>query len=216
MEIDGINRGNKAKYLSNGHRRVYRKKKNPYSKMISTKKSDCTGIKNKVQGKRIISMDKLQSYTNDLTVYASKCTGNVTLVEQERDGLASVLLGECSHCDESIAFETSAKIKGPRGYSRWETNLASIWGQMVTGEGHTQLEETMSIMGAPVMSKTSFVTTERQIGEFWKDELDKFIVEAGAEEKKLAEERGDYHEGAWSSLLTVCWRWRQFSLSNST
>ena len=52
------------------------------------------GIKNKVQGKRIISMDKLQSYTNDLTVHASKCTRNVTLVEQERDGLASVLLGE--------------------------------------------------------------------------------------------------------------------------
>ena len=39
--------GNKAKYLSNGHRRIYRKKKNPYSKMISTKKSDCTGIKKK-------------------------------------------------------------------------------------------------------------------------------------------------------------------------
>ena len=73
-------------------------------------------------------MDKLQSYTNDLTVHASKCTGNVTLVEQERDGLASVLLGECSHCDESIAFETSAKIKGPHGYSRWETNLASVLG----------------------------------------------------------------------------------------
>ena len=131
--------GNKAKYLSNGHRHVYRKKKNPYSKMISTKKSDCTGIKNKVQGKRIISMDRLQSYTNDLTVHASKCTGNVTLVEQERDELASVLLGECSHCNESIAFETSAKVKGPRGYSRWDTNLAYVlcqivgWGQMVTG-----------------------------------------------------------------------------------
>ena len=47
--------------------------------------------------------------------------------------------------------------------------------------------------GVPVMSKTSFVITERQIGEFWKDELDKYIVEAGAEEKQLAKESGDYH-----------------------
>ena len=139
----------------------------------------------------------------------------MTLVEQERDGLASVLLGECSHCDELIAFETSAKIKGPRGYSRWETNLASVWGQMATGGGHTQLEETMSIIGVPVMSKTSFVTTERQIGEFWKDELDKFIVEAGAEEKKLAEERGDYHEGIPAITVIIDGGWSKRSHKHS-
>ena len=86
---------------------------------------------------------------------------------------------------------------------------------MATGGGHTQLEETMSIIGVPVMSKTSFVTTERQIGEFWKDELDKFIVEAGAEEKKLAEERGDYHEGIPAITVIIDGGWSKRSHKHS-
>ncbi len=34
--------------------------------------------------------------------------------------------------------------------------------------GHNQLEETISVIGVPVLTTASFVQTERDIGELWK------------------------------------------------
>ncbi len=53
-------------------------------------------------------------------------------------------------------------MKGPRGYHRFECNLAAVWGKMATGTGHSQLEESMSALGIPVMTKTSFISTQRE------------------------------------------------------
>ena len=39
---------------------------------------------------------------------------------------------------------------------------------MCTVGGHSKPEETMSIVGVPVMTKKSFIDTERDIGEMWK------------------------------------------------
>ena len=83
----------------------------------------------------------------------------------------------------------SKKVNDPRGYSPWECNLVAVWGQMATGGGHSQLEETMSVVGVPVMTSSSFVRTERDIGELWKHELQESMCEAGREERRLAEMR---------------------------
>ena len=48
-------------------------------------------------------------------------------MEESRDGLTSVLTCRCTDCMDSIIFETSTKVKGPRGYSQWESNMASVW-----------------------------------------------------------------------------------------
>ena len=40
-------------------------------------------------------------------------------------------------------------------------NLAAVWGQMSTGGGHTQLQETMSVLGVPVMVKSQRTDRER-------------------------------------------------------
>ena len=50
---------------------------------------------------------------------------------------------------------------------------------MSTGGEHSQLEETMSVVGVPVMTNASFVQTERGIGELWKQELQESMVKAG-------------------------------------
>ena len=105
---------------------------------------------------------------------------------ETRDGLASILSGECSVCRHTITLATSRKVKGPRGYNQWECNLAAVWGQMATVGGHSQLGEAMSIIGVPVMTKTAFVYTERVIGEWWKQELKESMAEAGQEERQLA------------------------------
>lgn len=81
--------------------------------------------------------------------------------------------------------------------------MAAVWAQMATGQGHSQLEESMSVIGVPVMTKASFITTERDIGEQWKAELQQSMAEAGQEEKRLAEEKGKYHEGVPAITVMV-------------
>jgi len=97
--------------------------------------------KTKLDGSRIINLDKLSKYTEELNAHSSRCQGAIKLTGECRNGLASILKGHCEVCDHTIVLETSKKVRGPRGYSRWESNLAAVWGQMATGQGHSQLEE---------------------------------------------------------------------------
>ena len=82
---------------------------------------------------------------------------------------------------------------------------------MVTGGGHSRLEETMAVMGVPVMTKSSFIRIERGLGEEQKQKLIDSMAEAGREEKRLAEERGDYHEGVPSITVVVDGGWSKHS-----
>ena len=61
----------------------------------------------------------------------------------------------------------------------------------------------MSVLGVPVMSKMTFIQTERDIGELWEQEMEKAMLEAGKEEKRLAEEKGDYHQGVPAITVIV-------------
>ena len=57
------------------------------------------------------------------------------------------------------------------------------------------LQESMSILGVPVMTKKSFMATERALGKCWWEVLKDGMKSAGQEEWRLAIERGDYHQG---------------------
>ena len=63
------------------------------------------------------------------------------------------------------------------------------------GGGHSYLEETMSVLGVPVLVKKTFVQTECDIGEWQQENMRESMLEAGREEKRLAKERGDFHHG---------------------
>ena len=43
----------------------------------------------------------------------------------------------------------------------------------------------MSVFGVPVMTKKSFIQTEKDIGEWWRMRLNESMLEAGKEEKRL-------------------------------
>ncbi len=60
-----------------------------------------------------------------------------------------------------------------------------MWEQMSTGSGHSQFEEAMSVLGVPVMTKKSFVNTERDIGEDWKKQSLEAMTSAGKERKEI-------------------------------
>ena len=78
-------------------------------------------------------------------------------------------------------------MKGLSGYKRQESNLAAVWGQMSTGSGHNHLQDMMGVLGVPIMSKMTFIQTERGIREVWEWEMERAMLEAGVEEKWVAE-----------------------------
>ena len=64
-------------------------------------------------------------------------------------------------------FATSTKTSGLSGKSYWTNNLAAVWGQMTVGSGFNSLQESLSVLGVPVMTKQSFIDTERT-GDYYK------------------------------------------------
>ena len=62
------------------------------------------------------------------------------------------------------------------GGKYWEANLAAVWGQMCTGGGHKPFAEAMAVLGVQTMSKQSFMSTERKIGEWWRDLFEESIT----------------------------------------
>ena len=66
-------------------------------------------------------------------------------------------------------------------------------------------------MGVPVMTKASFINIERGIGEQWKRKLQEAMAVAGKEEKRLAEERGIFHEGVPAITVVLDGGWSKRS-----
>ena len=171
-----------------------------------------------VDGARIVNIEQLGKYIEELSSHVAQCeenTGSVALLGEKRDGLASIVSTECTGCGYKINLETSPKVKGPSGYNCWEVNLAAVWGQMSTGGGHSSLQESMAYLGVPVMAKKTFTKTERAIGEWWRDRLQQSMEEAGKREKELAIERGDYHEDIPAITVITDGRWSKRSHRHS-
>ncbi len=117
------NKKNKNNKRNSSHRHAYYKRKGVVKKTKLAINEKPSGVdleaqisKVAIEGSRIIS--KLQEYIYDLTKHSSECEGFIILSGESRDGLASILESRCSSSEKVIAFETSTKVKGPKGYSR--------------------------------------------------------------------------------------------------
>jgi len=119
----GSDKNKKKTGKSNSHRHVYCKKKGACRKLatsVQLPSEDDRGetSRSAVEGSRIINLSQLQLYIDDLSKHSSDCGGSIILCGETRNGLASILESKCSSCQETIAFETSEKVKGPKGYCR--------------------------------------------------------------------------------------------------
>lgn len=88
--------------------------------------------------------------------------------ETYRGGLASILTAKCSGCRLELAFPTSNRVTCIGEATRWECNVEAVWGQMVTGGGYAPLEESLAVLGVPVMTKKAFIATERDLAQAWR------------------------------------------------
>ena len=94
----------------------------------------------------------------------------------------------------------------PNGKKRmtWEYNAAAVMGEMSTGGGHASLEELFGTLGVPSMTKKTFVDIERCLGISFEYNLNELILQAGKEEKIIAEQNGRYSEGIATIYLCCC------------
>lgn len=141
QELEMGNQRNKTNKFYNTHRHLFKRRRAPNA----NKKSSEVKKGNEMKGSRIMNVKKLREYTEQVSAHSSKCTGSMVLQEESRDGFASIFKAHCNKCEKIITLSTSEKVKGQHGYSRWESNLAAVWGQMSTGQGHSQLQKSMSI-----------------------------------------------------------------------
>ncbi len=69
--------------------------------------SDITNEPVTIGGCRIMNLDKLKQYTDELSLHASSCEGSIVLKGETRFGLASILTWQCSKCTRNITLESS-------------------------------------------------------------------------------------------------------------
>jgi hypothetical protein len=63
---------------------------------------------------------------------------------------------------------------------------------MVTGNGPAHLNEILATMNSPGLTQTSFSAIETEIGKWWHSILEKEMLAAGQEERRLAIERCNF------------------------
>ena len=86
---------------------------------------------------------------------------------------------------------------------------------MSTGGGHATLQETMSVLGLPTMTKKSLMAIERQIGEWWWNHLQESTKSAGEMEKTIANLQNRYHQGVSAIAVIVDGGWSKRSHEHS-
>ena len=80
-------------------------------------------------------------------------------------------------------------------------------GEMSTGGGHASLKELFGILGVPAMTKKTFIDIARSLGISFEHYLNELILQAGKEEKLLAEQNGKLNEDIPSISVVVDAGW---------
>ena len=166
-------------------------------------------------GSRIINTQKLQDYTNKLTSHAAQCQQSISITGEKRSGLASVFTSQRQGCGDVIELETSEKSGWSRRPQTMGIQLSSSVGADEYWWWPLSTEESMGVLGVLVMSKQSFICTERGIGEWWQRKLEETMLEAGKKERRLAIERNDSHQGIPAVTVIVDGGWSKRSHHHS-
>lgn len=155
---------------------------------------------------RLINLGQLAQHISDLTLHAATCQKAIGLAMNgqppikmtgvARDqGLASLIEAQCQGCARKVMLNSSPKMELNSAGEHFEINVRAVWGEAASGGGAYKLNEQLATMGVPGMAGETFTKIEHEIGEWWGAVLKQELLAAGREERRLAIERGDYHEG---------------------
>jgi hypothetical protein len=178
--------------------------------------SRVTAKEKTLEGFRLIHTDMLQDLLTVSTTHVAECSlvrvkmlsGTIDkpiklLKEARTHGLASEIRGQCQGCFKLFLFKTSPLIDSSGVHKRHEVNLRAVWGAMASGSGNAKLNELLCTIGLHGLSQPTFSAIEHEIGSWWQTVMQQDMLTAGREEKRLAIERGDFHDGI-PAITVIC------------
>jgi len=164
-----------------------------------------------IDGNRILNMEKLMSGIIQMTKHAASCqkaidmaSGDDSVVSLEgvkQSGFYTVLKFKCLGCAKVFEIENSENFKDSEKIK--DINVRCVWGSMVTGGGCSSLNESMGTAGIPGIDEREYTKLEHEIGKLWKEVLEDEMIQAGLEEKRLAEEEDDFFQGV-PAISVIC------------
>ncbi len=170
---------------------------------------------------RIMNLEQVRKHVSEITLHAALCPSAQKLADKgeapiallgevQQQGMASFLHSTCNGCGETFSFCTSPKVHTPEG-DHFEINVRAVWSQMSTGGGCSKLNEQAATLGMPGLQRSTYSKIEEKIGHWWKKVLQEEMLAAGMEERKLAEEAGDFHEGIPAITVIIDAGWSKMS-----
>ena len=173
-------------------------------------------------GYRIMNLESWATHVGEITLHSALCplaqkvaqeSGSALkfVCEKKRYGLASILSVQCMGCWKEFKLWTSPKMQSSDTNRHFEINMRAVWGHMATGGGGRSLNESLVNMGIPGLNAHTFSQIESEISLWWKQILDKEMIQAGAEEREMAIARHDYHEDIPAITVIVDGGWSKRS-----
>ena len=182
----------------------------------ATEETPPTEGENNMAGRRIMEVEKLCSGVETISEHSAECSGVCHMIDEKQDGLASTFTLECNKCNQTFCLDSSSKIKGSgTRKNRHAVNVGAVWGQMITGGGHSNLAQFSATLELPQISSNTFTSIEEQIGKAWEKQLAEEMTKAGEEEKKIAINNNSYFQGIPAISVTVDGGWSKRSHKHS-
>ena len=162
-----------------------------------------------------MSLVRLRQYIHCLTEHAVLCGVPITFLgESSRHGLASVLISQCPKCHSIFRCDTSTMMTY-NDESHYTINAQAVLGQVASGGRVEHLEEQLTCLQVPFVTKATFIHLERYLGAAFEQLVSDSLLAAGREEKDLAIASGHYHEGVPAFTVVVNSGWSKRSHKHS-
>ncbi|CAG9812865.1 unnamed protein product [Phaedon cochleariae] len=144
-----------------------------------------------ISGRRIIDISHFITEVRRLENHVCnvKPTGYLSFDREQKIGLHSKLFFKCAACGHSTSITTNKPDK-----SEPNANFLASWGALASGKGHFFLEEYLSLLDIPPLTKPTFLKYQQELGDSWNECLIDSIQAAGAEEYKFAVESNNMAE----------------------
>ena len=151
-------------------------------------------------GYRFINLSNLQKRVSEISLHVCICPAAISVAASGKSpvklmteirslGLVSILEAECCACNENLYW-----IPKLANSKRYDLNVRAVWGSMATGNGPTHLNEFLGTLNSPGLSQSSFSNFKQQISDWWLATFEDDMLAAGAEERRMAIEKGHYHQ----------------------
>lgn len=92
----------------------------------------------------------------------ARIKGYLSYHHEIRDGLNSILIYKCTSCTDERQIETN-----PVRNNEQNVNFLATWGAIMTGKGHTHLDESLAFLDVPCMSSKTFQKYQKLVGKVY-------------------------------------------------